>query len=174
MTGATLTAAFEDGRFREGIEKLQMLTRDFSPLLKTIGVGMVKSTQHRFVEAKDPEGRAWHALNPVYAETKKGPGILRNRAMSGGLMGSITFKVEGTVLRVGSNKKYAAIHQFGGVIRPVTAKALVFRMGGKLVRAGSVKIPARPYLGFGKEDQVVALEAVDFFYSRALAVASLR
>jgi len=175
MTGATLTAEFQDGPFREGIERMQLLTRDFAPLLKTMGVGLVKTTQDRFVAAKDAQGNPWHALNPLYAENKKGPGILRGRAMSGGLMGSITFKVDGsTQLRVGSNKKYAAAHQFGVVITPVSAKALVFRLGGKLVRAHSVTIPARPYLGFGEADQLVALEALDFFYSRALAVSSLR
>jgi phage virion morphogenesis protein len=174
MTGATLTADFQDGPFREGIERMQLLTRDFSPMLKTMGVGLVKTTQNRFVAAKDPEGKAWARLTPEYAMYKKGPGILRGRAMSGGLMGSITFKVDGTQLRVGSNKIYAAAHQFGVTIVPVNAKALRFWIGGKLIVTDHVTLPARPYLGFGAADQLVALETLDFFYSRALAVSSLR
>jgi phage virion morphogenesis protein len=174
MTGAKLTVDFEDATWLDGIERLQLLTRNFTPLLKAIGVGLVRTTQDRFTAAKDPQRQSWRALNPLYAEEKKGPGILRERAMRGGLMGSITFKVSGTEVAVGSNKKYAAVHQFGAVIRPVAAKALVFKLGGKLVHAGSVTIPARPYLGFGEADQRVALEAVAFELERTIAAGSLR
>ncbi|MEP9402039.1 hypothetical protein [Sphingomonas sp. VNH70] len=42
---------------------------------------------------------------------------------------------------------YALIHELGGVIKPVTAKALAFGDGqGGMVFVQSVTIPARPYL----------------------------
>jgi phage gpG-like protein len=46
----------------------------------------------------------------------------------------------------GSNLKYAAIHQYGGTIRPVRAKALRFKVGGSFVTVKKVKIPERPYI----------------------------
>lgn len=52
-------------------------------------------------------------------------------------------------VEVGSNLVHAAIHQFGGVIRPRAAKLLMFR--GHVAK--SVDIPARPYLGLSKEDE---------------------
>jgi phage gpG-like protein len=46
----------------------------------------------------------------------------------------------------GSDLKYAAIHQYGGIIRPVRAMALRFKIGGKFVTAKKVTMPARPYI----------------------------
>lgn len=43
--------------------------------------------------------------------------------------------------------RYALIHELGGVIRPVRARALMFRADdGSFVVTKQVKIPARPYL----------------------------
>lgn len=42
---------------------------------------------------------------------------------------------------------YARIHELGGVIRPVRAKALAFKLpDGTFVQAQQVTIPARPFL----------------------------
>lgn len=46
-----------------------------------------------------------------------------------------------------SDVKYALIHELGGVIRPVRAKALAFRLAdGSFRMAQQVTIPARPFL----------------------------
>ncbi|MBZ0164569.1 MAG: phage morphogenesis protein [Notoacmeibacter sp.] len=43
--------------------------------------------------------------------------------------------------------RYALIHELGGIIKPVRAKALMFRADdGTFVVASQVKMPARPYL----------------------------
>ena len=42
--------------------------------------------------------------------------------------------------------RYALIHELGGTIVPKRAKALVFEIGGEVVRVMKVVIPARPYL----------------------------
>lgn len=55
------------------------------------------------------------------------------------------------------------------MIRPKTAKALVFRLGGRLVRAGKVTVPARPYLSFGRADDAMAEEAIKEFFRRVMA-----
>ncbi|MNR54745.1 Phage virion morphogenesis family protein [compost metagenome] len=55
--------------------------------------------------------------------------------------------------------EYAAIHQFGGVIRPKKAKAL--KVGGRVV--SQVRIPARQYLGISAEDATESEElAADY------------
>lgn len=41
---------------------------------------------------------------------------------------------------------YALIHELGGVIKPVRAKALVFEIDGETIVTGQVTMPARPYL----------------------------
>ena len=83
---------------------------------------------------------------------------------SGRLWRSIhkTVEVKGGNVKaeIGSNLVYARIHELGGVIRPVHAKALYFQVmgqagvrksaaritGGDWVMVQKVNIPARPYL----------------------------
>jgi hypothetical protein len=47
---------------------------------------------------------------------------------------------------VGSNVIYAAIHEFGGTIRPKEKAALAFQVDDHWVVVQSVQMPARPYL----------------------------
>jgi len=65
-----------------------------------------------------------------------------------GLLGSITYEVDGAkkVARIGSNLKYARIHELGGVIVPVRANWLHFEIDGQHVMTKRVVMPARPYL----------------------------
>ena len=56
---------------------------------------------------------------------------------TGRLRNSITYRVAGEVLYVGTNVEYAGIHQFGA------------RAG----RRRNVVIPARPFLGISRDDR---------------------
>jgi len=49
-------------------------------------------------------------------------------------------------VQVGTNLRYAAIHEYGGIIKAKNKPFLVFKIGGKLIFTKSVQIPARPYL----------------------------
>jgi phage gpG-like protein len=65
-----------------------------------------------------------------------------------------------TVGRVGSPVVYAAIHEFGGIIRPKNAKFLVFQLAGKWIHATKVTIPARRWLSKSVEDVKGQIEAI--------------
>ena len=83
-----------------------------------------------------------------------GPSGLHRR--TGQLENSIIYEIEQIVGRVGSNLRYARIHELGGttrphVIRPRRVAALRFFIGADVVFARSVRhpgshIPPRPYL----------------------------
>lgn len=70
-------------------------------------------------------------------------GILRN---------SITWEHQFTPdvkrVRVGTDLPYAAIHEFGGTIRPKNKKVLAFKVGGKMVFAKKVVIPKYKKRGY--------------------------
>ncbi len=87
---------------------------------------------------------------------------------SGALARSIDYRAGASQLVVGSGLVYAAIHQFGGVIRPKDKPRLAFRIGNRLVFAGSVTMPKRPYLGLSAEDRQEAARAVVLFLRKAL------
>lgn len=165
MTGVRIT--IDDRAVRQALTALARLGRDPSPALKALGARLVAGTRNRIEAEQSPTGSAWPRLNPAYAAGKRGPGMLRERAMRGGLFGSLTSEVDGARLRVGTNKAYAAIHQFGGTITPKSAKALVFKMGGRTVHAKKVTIPARPFLGISEEDRATIAEVFAAFAAKA-------
>lgn len=168
MAGVTLEV--DSAQVREALAGLMRAGRDPTPALKNIGFAWVQSTRDRFIAQVSPSGSTWAPLNPAYAAAKRGPGILRELGMAGGLMGSIHHQVpDSRTLLVGTNKVQAAVHQFGATIRPVRARSLVFRLGGRLIFAGSVRVPARPFLGASTDDLSEALAIVaDFVAARAV------
>ena len=162
MTGARISFEFRHEAFTRALAQLDISNpARRQGLLRAIGVGLQHTTRDRFDSGRDPQGKPWAPLNPAYAASRRPMPILQQLGDSGGLKGSITFATGANQVAVGSNKVYAAIQQFGGVIRPKTARALAFRMGGHLILARSVTIPARPYLGFGAADEEVVSEAID-------------
>lgn len=169
MTGATLSTSVDATEAARAFASLRSLMADTTPIMKAIGVGLVRDTQDRFMDAVDPDGKPWQPLSPGYAPIKKGPGILRAAGMRGGLMGSITSRATADTVEVGTNKIYGAVHQFGATIVPKNASHLVFEMAGGLVKAKSVTIPARPYLGIGPTDERTILETVVDALDRQLA-----
>ncbi len=151
MSGASIIV--EDNAVRSALAELGQLGAG-GKALKWVGVEVATQTRARIdAGGPDPDGNPWKPLNPAYAATKKGAGLLRELGMRGGLQGSITWRVTGDTVQVGSNKIYAAIHQFGGVITPKSAPALVFHLGARLVKVRKVRIPARPYLGLSAGDR---------------------
>ena len=118
MTGATISYSLDTGPFIAVVAQLSGVMKSGVP--KAIGVALVEETQKRFDQGVDVWGTRWQPLQPAYAAIKRGPGILRASLM---LQRSITFAVSGSTMSVGSNRVYAAVHQYGATSRPVRAKA---------------------------------------------------
>ncbi|MGL4885387.1 MAG: phage virion morphogenesis protein, partial [Aeromonas veronii] len=74
--------------------------------------------------------------------------------------------------RWGSNRIYAAIHQFGGVIKAKTSQGLAFTLAnGDGVVTQSVTMPARPFLGINKDDEEDIVHRVRDYVNKAMGVA---
>lgn len=165
-------------QIRDALGRVADIGRDPSRVLSALGAGVVRHTQWRIEAGEDPNGKRWDSyapLNPIYATTKVGSGILMGRGgMGSGLAGSITSAVEGNTLVWGSKKVYSRIHQMGGVIRPKDAPQLSFKMGlnddgsPRWWHRGSVLIPARPYLGFTEQDRMFLIEELEDYLDRAV------
>jgi phage virion morphogenesis protein len=161
MAGASIKVTVRDADIVAAFDRLREKDGGLVPAaLKNIGQQLVKSTRRRFDQQKSPSGQPWKPLNPEYARGKRGTKILQEQGMRGGLLGSITYEVGPDSVTIGTNKVYAAAHQFGATILPRTADVLVFRMGGKVVFARKVTIPARPFLGISAEDRAEIVQVV--------------
>lgn len=149
------------------LEGAGALERAFRRLLRTVGPEgrhrildragrrLETSTRHRFELGEAPDGTAW---KKSWRAKKEGGVTLTDSAR---LRDSITSVASGDELRVGTNVLYGAIHQFGGVIRPVSEKALRFHIGEDLVIAQSVTMPARPFLGITRSDERAMLRIAE-------------
>ncbi|CUJ55617.1 phage virion morphogenesis protein [Achromobacter sp. 2789STDY5608621] len=142
-----LVVTVNDAQFAQTMKRLAELAQDMTPALRGIGEYLAGSSRDRFGSQTAPDGSAWTPLAHWYREAKPAnkDKILTLR---GYLSSSIHWQVLPDSVLVGSNLEYAAIHQFGGVIRPKQRKAL--KVGGRAV--SQVKIPARPYLGISTDD----------------------
>ena len=59
-----------------------------------------------------------------------------------------------------ANTVYAAIHEFGGIIRPRHADYLKFQIGGQWRKVRQVTMPDRPYLRPAIEDNINKIEDI--------------
>ncbi len=159
-------------------EVQRMLERHSTPdtgersLAPRLGEYLEKSTQRRFDPdvQRSPDGTPWEALKPGYLRQKK---YHKDKILTlrGYLCSTINYSViDANTVEVGSNLKYAAIHQFGGVIQqaPQSRKVRYRSVAGRVLFAGKqhkraterwvtrdayqVKIPARPFMGISAED----------------------
>lgn len=113
---------------------------DLSEPMNDIAAVLESATEGAFEAEADPvTGQAWQSLSDAYlkANPKRQSGKIL-QVSAGGLAASVTADSGDFWAAIGSNKIYAAIHQFGGTDD---------------MPAGPAGIPARPYLGVSREDE---------------------
>lgn len=127
--------------------------------LDELGGLVVSQTQRRIRSEKtSPDGSAWKP-------NSAGTSIL---FASGALDDSIHHVVAGSSVEVGSGLVYAGIHQFGGTIVPKNGDRLAFSIGGRLVMADKVEMPARPYVGISADNATEIESFAEDFVVRML------
>lgn len=157
MSGAGIVISIDDNPVRRGLGRLAARLSDLYPVLDTIGASIAAETVQHFEAGASPDGNPW----PVSLRARIQSG--QTLVDTGRLVQSISHQVaaDRQSVSVGTNVEYAAIHQFGGVIRPVRAKALKFRLPtGQWVHAQRVVMPARPYLGIGWGERETILDTI--------------
>ena len=86
-------------------------------------------------------------------------------------VGSIV-KLSDGIVTIGTNLPYAAVHNYGAVIRPVKAKALVYKCGKDFVFSKKSVIPARPFGDITNEDVTDLVDTVSGYISAQIGGAS--
>lgn len=168
----TLTVRLEDAAPRAALERTEAGARDLTDLMDQIGTVLVNGAVERIAQTNvAPDGTPWpKSLRAQLGGEVDGDG---NRTGGGGptlhdtgrLMRSITEEPAPSQVEVGSNMIYAGVHHAGATIVPKSAKALSFTLAsGEAVTVGSVKIPARPYLGVSEAERtdIEELTAIHF------------
>jgi phage gpG-like protein len=121
------------------LNKIIAACNDGKPAMKTIGRVLSNRIRLGFKNSKSPYGDRWKPIT-----YRQGKPLVNNSH----LLSSIGHNAEKDNVTIGTDKDiiYAKIHQFGGVIRPRTAKTLRFFIGNRMILTDKAVIPARPYM----------------------------
>ena len=173
MSGITLT--IDDAEASRQLNRLVAAAENTEDVLHAIGAAMVQATKRRFDKETGPEGKKWARLSPrtaaqrVTKSGRRGDGHILVRKHF--LYDSIVYETTSNrAVVIGTNMRYAAIHQFGGSVqmperhqeinlstgkgrkRFVQAKVARKRTLRVKIGAHTINIPARPYLGIDDAD----------------------
>lgn len=160
------------------LSKLAAKGTNLRPVMKAFGDHLIKETVTRFEQESDPEGKSWEVLSDFTLASKKNTQILSE---STDLRNSFSRKAAKYSVKMGSDRLYAAVHQFGlkkelkiksHAVKAQTRKAKGRNKRGiqsgvafhkahtRKAHARKVNIPARPFLGFTDHDRVELAETV--------------
>lgn len=135
-------------RLSEQLAEARRAGADLTPAMDEISKMMLVNVNRRFATETGVSGVAWKKSLRVLQEggrTLRETGTLQRSIDRRSGRDFAEVGVEGG----GPQVTYAAIHQFGGTIKPRRKKALSF--GGRVV--SQVVMPKRDYLGFDVEER---------------------
>ncbi len=118
-----ITIDLDSKDLQRGLGQLLQNATDTRPMMRAIATEMSSLTEDNF-ESESWGGKKWPRSRRADADGGK------TLQLSGQLAASISTQTGNDFARIGSNKKYAAIHH----------------LGGQAGRGKKVTIPARPYL----------------------------
>lgn len=122
------------------LAKMQLGGAEKAKALGALGGALANRIRLCFRLGQSPWGVPWKPLNPRYRTGQP----LRD---TGRLQRSITSQVQGDAAVVGTNVRYAAVHQFGATILPKNAKFLAAPVGGGGIHfLKKAVVPSRPFL----------------------------
>lgn len=124
----------EDKVLASALDSLTGRLKNTKPLMVAIGAELQTQIDENFKSGTGADGKKFHEWSDAWREQrrkmKKGSGQIL--LLQGNLAKSISRKVSNNSVIIGSNVKYARIHQ----------------LGGRAGRGHSATIHARPYLPF--------------------------
>ena len=135
----------DDIKLQEILKKLISKVQNLRPLMKNISGIMMDSVEENFEKEGRPDKWQELAKSTIKQRKKKGHWPGRILQVRGELASSITSYYDSDSAVVGTNKVYAAIHQFGG----------------DAGRGKKAKIPARPYLSLTTNDEKQIINEIE-------------
>lgn len=183
MAGVSLSITIKDEEIKRLLADIQRRMGNLTPAMKIIGQIVRTSIVRNFEKGGRPA--KWKPLSPITLARRKGRKILMDRGMGGGLAGSIHSRADKDSATIGTNKIYAAVHQFGakkgsfGTVeaeikthmrkitqifgRPVKPRKVTVRAHTRKMKLPWGDIPARPFIFVHPEDWDEIRESLNDF-----------
>jgi phage virion morphogenesis protein len=150
MAGSFIEVKVDDGKILEKLKQLSSV--QLGPVLKQIGEYLLLSHRERWDMQRSPDGVPWAPLTETTLG-RKTKNIDKILVESGDLRELLRYQIEGDTLRFGTDRIYGAAHQFG---MPKGYAGTTNR--GSPIPWGD--IPARPFLGFSRDDEAEILAII--------------
>lgn len=185
MADKGIRIGISDATVLSALARLESATEHRASAENAIGAYLVTSTQRRFEKEIGPDGVPWKRLSPRTANKRIGrrrrgfENILR---VSRRLEQSVVYAVDDHEIAVGSNVVYAAIQHLGGEIEQPERQQTIFQNYDSksdtfdqrfrkpsrsnfardvTVKAHTISIPGRPYLGIDETDRKEILAIIE-------------
>lgn len=143
----------DDTKFVQQLQAIATQLQQPRRLYGVLGETLKKIHAARFKAEQDSEEKAWKPLEDSTLALKRKRGkstkILRQ---DGYLADKTAYNVTNNNVEFGSQEIYARLHQFGG----------------KAGRGQKVKVPARPWLGVGRNDEALLLAKARFHLQKVI------
>lgn len=171
-----LKVTVEVGPVKDYLDEVQASLRMPGRAMAAVALRMLKMQKQHFIEERDSTGKKWQRLAPStirHRRNKPGPFGMAKLRDTGRLWGSLTQAHTPTEAIVGTNVKYAAVHQFGfqrSGVRPIPVRESFRSRAGErveIVRPARIRvnIPKREYLYLNdKERKTITDFLAEFFF----------
>lgn len=125
-----LEISLDQSNLQHGLDRLLKNATDTHPMMRALATEMVSITEDNF-ERESWGGEKWK-------QSRRAAQGGKTLQLSGQLAASIDTKIGNNFARIGSSKKYAAVHH----------------LGGQAGRGKKTTLPARPYLPINGDGQL--------------------
>lgn len=140
MSDPFISIQSSDRAIQQKLKSLQAKIKDLTPAMKNIGEVLLDSTDQRFANEKDPDGRPWTPNTPYTISQKKILKRIQKVLQSTGRgRASISYRATPISVAVGTNVPYMVKHQLGQ------------------------GVPRREFLGISKKDEAEIAIVLDEF-----------
>lgn len=146
MAGLNFSIAIDDKQVQNALKGLLDAGQSLRPALLEIGEYLIEVHEERFSAQIGADGRRWAALSPAYQKVKKRhPDMVL--VLNEYLANSFRYQADDRELLFGTDRIYAAVHQFGSPEK---------------------NIPARPFLGIAEGDQEPVQIIAEYLKSKSM------
>jgi len=145
-----------DDNLKNGLMALQFAAGNTAPAMREIAAIMADRAEESFDMEQSPEGVPWAELSEVTMKFRRAIGRDTGKKLkvTGQLAASISSQYGDGFAKVGTNKVYAAMQQFGGTTSP---RSMI----------PDKDIPARPFLGSNQNDRNEMADVINKFIVKA-------
>lgn len=165
MPGVAIQVKIKDEELNAMFQRIQRRMGNLKPAMSIVGEIVRTSIVRNFEVGGRP--RRWKPLSRVTLAKRKGKKVLMRQGFAGGLAGSIKWRAYEDRAVIGTNKVYAAVHQFGAKKGSFGEFAVKIRSHMRKLKSGKTvrvrehtrrvrlpwgDIPARPYMLVQDED----------------------